>query len=253
MDDDVTRAMPAPGGGWESTSDGAWLLDAASQADEVPPPAGSGLDESDGDATAPVTVDVPGADAPTAPAALSAPEVAAGAQAQLDVRNEALPEQAPTEGTGPLGVVPAISAQRRWAKEQLANWRLFLVRFLCAGLAVIAAVVVVPGLSFTSWRSGQFATIAIIFGLLNATVKPALQFLVLRFILSTYGVVVVVINTILLAVLGRLMREAVTATGVLPLLMGGLLVGVFGLLFETLLGANPPVLDRDYKERNALK
>jgi hypothetical protein len=29
-------------------------------------------------------------------------------------------------------------------------------------------------------------------------------------------------------------------------------VGVLGLFLETLLGATPPVLDRDYKERNGL-
>ena len=30
------------------------------------------------------------------------------------------------------------------------------------------------------------------------------------------------------------------------------LVGILGLVFETVLGANPPMLDRDYKERNGL-
>jgi uncharacterized membrane protein YvlD (DUF360 family) len=127
------------------------------------------------------------------------------------------------------------------------------VRFVCAGLAVIAAVVVVPGISFTSWRWGQFMQIAVIFGVLNATLKPLLQFLVLRFIFNTYGIVVVVINATLLAILAGLMGETLATTGALPVLVGGLAVGAFGLLFETLLGANPPVLDRDYKERNGLR
>ena len=34
---------------------------------------------------------------------------------------------------------------------------------------------------------------------------------------------------------------------------GGVVVGILGLIFETLLGATPPVLDRDYKERNGLR
>ena len=37
------------------------------------------------------------------------------------------------------------------------------------------------------------------------------------------------------------------------LVFGGVVVGIMGLIFETLLGATPPVLDRDYKERNGLR
>ena len=33
---------------------------------------------------------------------------------------------------------------------------------------------------------------------------------------------------------------------------GGALVGALGLILETLLGATPPVLDRDYMDRNGL-
>ncbi|MGB8021090.1 MAG: hypothetical protein WCF04_07685, partial [Candidatus Nanopelagicales bacterium] len=89
--------------------------------------------------------------------------------------------------------------------------------------------------------------------LLNMTIKPALQFLALRFILNTYGIVVVVINTLLLVLLALILDDMFTAARPASVLLGGLLVGVLGLLLETLLGANPPVLDRDYLERNGLR
>jgi len=167
--------------------------------------------------------------------------------------NEAIPAVPPTAGTGPIGSIPAAHARAVWSRLQASNWRLFLIRFLSAGLAVVATVAIVPGLGFTGWRWGDFARIAFIFGLLNATVKPLLQFLVLRFIFSTYGIVVVVINTLLLLLLGAILEGTFEVYRPLSLVVGGVVVGILGLVLETLLGATPPVLDRDYKERNGLR
>ncbi len=179
----------------------------------------------------------------------SAPLAATGTPAPA---NEAIPAVEPAAGTGPIGSIPAAQARAVWSRLQASNWRLFLIRFLSAGLAVVATVVVVPGLAFAGWRWGDFTRIAIIFGVLNATVKPLLQFLVLRFIFSTYGIVVVIINTLLLVLLAAILDGTFEAARPLSVLFGGLVVGVLGLILETLLGATPPTLDRDYKERNGL-
>ena len=173
-------------------------------------------------------------------------------RAVLDLPNEAIPATPPEIGTGPVGSIPAARARAAWARVQASNWRLFLIRFLSAGVAVVLTVVIVPGLGFIGWRWGLFTQIAVIFGVLNATVKPLLQFLVLRFIFSTYGIVVVVINTLLLVLLAAILEDTFEAARPLSVLAGGLVVGVLGLILETLLGATPPTLDRDYKERNGL-
>jgi len=169
------------------------------------------------------------------------------------VPNEAIPAESPRIGTEPIGSIPAAQVRRAWAREHASNWRLYIVRFIAAGLAVVVTVLVVPGLGFIGWRWGLFVQIAVIFGVLNATVKPLLQFLVLRFIFSTYGIVVVLINTLLLVLLAILLKDTFEASRPFSVLVGGLLVGVLGLVFETLLGATPPVLDRDYKERHGLR
>lgn len=171
----------------------------------------------------------------------------------LDAPNEAVPPVAPTEESVATGSIPAAHKRRIWSRVHGTNWRLFLVRFLSAGLSVTITVAIVPGLSFTDWRWGQMAIVGLVFGLLNAIVKPLLQFLVLRYIFSSYGIVVVLINVLMLILLAELMPGTFEATGLLPVIVGGLVLGIVGLLLDTLLGANPPVLDRDYKERNGLK
>ena len=188
--------------------------------------------------------------APTVPAVPpAAPRVV---PAELAALNEAVPDRPPEAGVDAVGSVPQISASRAWVRAQATNWRLYLVRFLCAGLAVVVTVALIPGLRFQGWQWGQFTQIAVVFGLLNMTIKPLLQFLSLRFIFNTYGLVVVLINTLLLFLLGMILPDLVNAARPTAVLAGGLLVGVLGLVFETILGANPPVLDRAYKERNGL-
>lgn len=171
----------------------------------------------------------------------------------LDAPNEAVPAVPPTAQSMATGSIPAAHKRRIWSRVHGTNWRLFLVRLLSAGLSVTITVAIVPGLSFTDWRWGLIAVVGLVFGLLNAIVKPLLQFLVLRYIFSSYGIVVVLINVLMLVLLADLMRGTFESTGLLPVIVGGVVLGIVGLLLDTLLGANPPVLDRDYKERNGLK
>jgi putative membrane protein len=144
-------------------------------------------------------------------------------------------------------VVPAASARRRWAEVTARNWRLFVVRFFVAGLSVVVTVVVVPGLGFNGWRLGQFAVIALVYGLLSALVKPALEFLALRFLVATYGLVVVLINALLLYLLAWILPTVIVYDRFWQLLLGGLVAGAAGMFLETVVGATQPVLDRPAK------
>ncbi len=134
-------------------------------------------------------------------------------------------------------------AGRRLRAEYL-NWRLALVRLLTSGVAVVLTVLVIPGLRFRTFSVGEFLLIGAVFGLLNAVVKPLLQFFTLRYLLPTYGLVVVLINAALLALLSWLLGQEISVRGAIPLLLGGVLVGFFGLVLDTIFGTTPPILDR---------
>lgn len=144
--------------------------------------------------------------------------------------------------------VPSAVARHRWARLTALNPRLFLVRLLVSGVAVVVTVAVVPGLGFTGWRAGEFAVVAVVYATLTAVVKPALEFLALRFLVATYGLVIIVINATLLFVLVQVLDELIVYDRLWQLLLGGLLVGVVGMVLETAAGATQPVLDTRDRE-----
>ena len=137
---------------------------------------------------------------------------------------------------------------RAWAVQRLradaGNWRLLLVRILTSAVTVVVTVFVVPGLSFQHWHDGEFILVGIVFGLLVALVKPVLQFLSLRYVVVSYGLVLILVNAVLLWLLSVLLHHLIHARDLLAILLGSLAVGVIGTLLDIVVGATPPILDR---------
>ena len=142
---------------------------------------------------------------------------------------------APTSG------LPA--ALRRRLRDDMANWRLFLVRWCASGIAVVTTVALLPGLRFTGWTWGEFLLIGLVFGVLNAVVKPVIQFFRLRYLVASYGVVIILINAFLLMLLSWVLGGEIAARGPFALLVGGAVVGALGLFLDTLTGTSPPIFD----------
>ncbi len=148
------------------------------------------------------------------------------------------------------GEVPAAKDRHRWARVTALNPRLFLVRFVVGGVSVLLTVAVVPGLGFTGWRTGEFSVIALTYALLAAVLKPALEFLALRFLVATYGLVIILINAALLFVLAQVLDEWIVYDRAWQLLLGGVVVGFLTLVLETAVGATQPVLDTRVREES---
>ena len=126
---------------------------------------------------------------------------------------------------------------------QLGNWRLFLVHVLSSGLAVTITVLVLPGFWFERWEWGELLLVAVVAGVLNATVKPLLQFVALRYLIASYGTAVVLVNAVVLGLLAVILHGDIAVRGVFALLVGGLVVGILGMVFDALLGTGAPILD----------
>jgi putative membrane protein len=116
------------------------------------------------------------------------------------------------------------------------------MRVVLNGWAVAITALVLPGIQ-ANWRPGGFVIAGVVFGVLNALLKPALQFLLLPAIFATYGIVVAFTNGLLLLVLDQITGGLIEIGGVLPFFTGGAVVGAMGLLFEHLFGLSPPIVD----------
>jgi putative membrane protein len=81
----------------------------------------------------------------------------------------------------------------------------FLVRLLVTSLALYAAVQLVPGIAYDGgWPT--LVGMAIIFGVVNAVVRPILTFLTCPLIIVTMGVFILGINGCMLLIAARLAR-----------------------------------------------
>ena len=106
------------------------------------------------------------------------------------------------------------------------NWRFLLVRIVVNAIALAITAIVVPKISFVDKSIWNLLLMAVMLGVLNALIKPILQFLTLQFIFVTYGLVVVLVNTLLLWSLSFLFPGRFAVDNLLWALLGGLVLGL---------------------------
>jgi putative membrane protein len=133
----------------------------------------------------------------------------------------------------------------KYTKSKLGriNWKLVLMRILVNGLAIALTVFFLPGLRVVDLHVGTFLLMGAAYGLLNAFVKPIIQFLTLSFLFVTYGLVIVLINSIMLVLLGFLFPSLELTSGLPGLVIGSTLLAFFALLLESIFGLTPPLID----------
>jgi putative membrane protein len=124
------------------------------------------------------------------------------------------------------------------------NWRLMLMQIIANTVALGLTVLLLPGIHMAHENYLlELLASGVIFGLLNAFVRPILQFIMFRFLFITFGLVLVVINIIILWMLAALTPDRFQADSWLWLVVAGVLVGVLGAVIETLMGLQPPIID----------
>lgn len=124
------------------------------------------------------------------------------------------------------------------------NWRLILVQTIANAIALGLTVLLLPGIHMPHDNFIlELLASGVIFGLLNAFVRPILQLIMFRYLFLTFGLVLVIINTIILWIMGALTPERFQSDSLLWLILAGLVVGLLGIFIESLMGVQPPILD----------
>ena len=125
----------------------------------------------------------------------------------------------------------------------------FVIRIVASAIALAVAAAVVPGIELTTASLGSKAltliAVALIFGVVNAVLKPIVKTIGCAFYVLTLGLIALVVNALLLwltSYLAGKLKLPFHITGFWPAFWGAIIVGVVGWLLSIL------VRDRDSQE-----
>ena len=128
----------------------------------------------------------------------------------------------------------------------------FLIRVLASAAALAVATAVVPGIELTTGSVTSkvltLIAVALIFGVINAFLKPIVKIVGCAFYILTLGLIALVVNALLLWLTSWLAGKLNLPwhiTGFWPAFWGAIIVGVVGWLLSIL------VRDRDGKPDEA--
>ena len=113
----------------------------------------------------------------------------------------------------------------------------FFMRLFINVVALYAAVAVVPGIHPQSSNWLSFLWLALIFGLLNALLRPLLKLLTCPLIILTLGLFTLLIHTFLFWMAGNIgssFHVGFTVDGFWPAFLGGVIVSVISIILTTI-------------------
>ncbi len=109
-----------------------------------------------------------------------------------------------------------------------------IIRIVINAVALFVAAYLVPGLTVTDNLMGLLL-VAVIFGLVNAFIKPIVSILTCPINVLTLGLFTLVINALMLMLTGSLTGGRLSTEGFLPALLGGIVVSIVSLLLSVFL------------------
>ncbi|NDJ62973.1 MAG: phage holin family protein [Chloroflexi bacterium] len=115
--------------------------------------------------------------------------------------------------------------------------RNFLIRLVINAFAITLTATLLPGIQITN----DFVTvllIALVFGIVNAIVKPFLILLTCPAVLLTFGLFILVINALMLMLTASIVGEAFIIDGFGWALLGGIIMGLISILIDSIIGGD---------------
>lgn len=114
----------------------------------------------------------------------------------------------------------------------------FLLRFLATAAALYAAVVLVDGIEHTGgWL--QLLYVALVFGLVNAIVRPILKAMTCPLVVLTLGLFLLVLNALMLwltSALSLRLGLGFQVAGFVPAFWGALVVSIVSAVLNVFVG-----------------
>jgi putative membrane protein len=132
------------------------------------------------------------------------------------------------------------------------KWKVALMRIPINGLVLALTALILPAMNMEKGLL-SYLILGLVFGLLNAVLRPFIQFFTLPLIFVTGGAILILINAVLLWVLELLLPSLLQFDNILVVLLAAILVGIFVLFLESLFGVTPPIIDRTLIEAEGVQ
>lgn len=126
--------------------------------------------------------------------------------------------------------------------------RNLILRLIVNAAALAATAALLPGIGVRDNEIWTLLVVALIFGVVNAVLKPVFLVLSCPLIVLTLGLFVVVVNGLMLLITDALAGGRFTVDGLGWAILGGLVVGAISGILERALGLDEK--ERERRERD---
>jgi putative membrane protein len=123
--------------------------------------------------------------------------------------------------------------------------RNFFLRLIVNATALAATAAILPGIHIQNNKIGTLLVIALIFGIVNAVLKPVIIIMSCPLIILSLGLFAIAINGIMLLITEAVAGDRFQIDGFWWAVLGGLVVGIIASILENVLGLK----EEDKKEK----
>ncbi len=113
-----------------------------------------------------------------------------------------------------------------------------LLRLLVNALAIGIVARLLPGFHVANNDLGTFVLIGLVFGVVNALVKPLITLLTCSLVVFTLGLFILVINGLMLWITAALLPNLMRIDNFWWAILGGIIVSLINMVLEVTLGQN---------------
>jgi len=111
--------------------------------------------------------------------------------------------------------------------------RNFVIRVIINAIAIAITASLLPGINVANNDIGTLLIIGLVFGIVNALVKPILILLTCPAVIVTLGLFLLVINGLMLMLTASLIPDRLHVDGFGSAVLGGIIMGLVGIVLES--------------------
>lgn len=116
--------------------------------------------------------------------------------------------------------------------------RNFILRVIIYAIGIALVAELVPGITIPNDTITTLIVIGVVFGILNAILKPIITFLTCPLVILSLGLFVLVINGLMLLITASLIPGRLQIDGFWPAFWGGIVMSIISMILERVLGVN---------------